>query len=22
MDKKQLITEVNDLLETYCEGCF
>ncbi|MBG9581649.1 hypothetical protein ABE42_21130 [Bacillus thuringiensis] len=22
MDRKQLITEVNDLLETYCEGCF
>ncbi|MCP1123247.1 zinc-finger domain-containing protein [Bacillus sp. AFS018417] len=22
MDRKQLITEVNDLLETYCDGCF
>ncbi|MEH6976808.1 MULTISPECIES: zinc-finger domain-containing protein [Bacillus] len=22
MNKKQLIIEVNDLLETYCGGCF
>jgi hypothetical protein len=22
LDRKQLITEVNDLLEMYCEGCF
>ncbi|MEI4800880.1 zinc-finger domain-containing protein [Bacillus sp. NPDC077411] len=22
MNRKQLITEVNDLLETYCDGCF
>ncbi|MFX3622754.1 MAG: zinc-finger domain-containing protein [Ectobacillus sp.] len=22
MKKKQLIAEVNDLLETYCDGCF
>ncbi|ENQ3108248.1 Protein of unknown function [Bacillus sp. 491mf] len=22
MNRKQLINEVNDLLETYCDGCF
>ncbi|MFD3446039.1 zinc-finger domain-containing protein [Microbacteriaceae bacterium 4G12] len=22
MNKKKLITEVNDIIETYCDGCF